>query len=83
MPSGGDGFYYFSVYLAINAGSIIIVFDVEVNGELLCSPNSDLTSSPVSDRESVSCSGVTYVSEGRIFTYHWMIFRTRKNYLYS
>ena len=72
VPSGGDGYYYFSVYLAIE-GDAAVVFDVEVNGALLCSANSDLTESPATDRDSASCSGITYTSEGRIFTRHWMV----------
>ena len=72
VPSDGDGFYYFSVYLAIDGGAAF-VFDVEVNGQLLCSVNSDLSESPSTDRDSATCSGITYVSEGNIYV------RSQKN----
>ena len=35
MPPGGDGFYYFSVFLLgddVEYG----IFDIEINGEILC-----------------------------------------------
>ena len=63
VPPGGDGFYYFSAYLRAD-GDKSAVFDIEVNGELVCSPYSDLTESSALDTESTSCSGVTYAVEG-------------------
>ena len=69
MPPGGDGYYYFSVFLNVH-GDIYVNFDVEVNGELLCTVNSDLTeSSTAADFEITSCSGVTYAVEGIITMY--------------
>ena len=63
MPPGGDGFYYFSVYLRVH-GVIEAAFDVEINGQLLCTAYSDLTESPLTDSEITSCSGVTYAVQG-------------------
>ena len=62
VPSGGDGFYYFSVYLIINPSEFGF-FDVEINGERVCTVVEDQEQS-TSDYGSVSCSGVTYAVEG-------------------
>ena len=57
VPPGGDGYYYFSVYLRVN-GDEAGTFDVEINGELLCTAYSDLTESSSTDDQITSCSGV-------------------------
>ena len=67
MPPGGDGFYYFSVYLLVD-DDISVAFDVEINGQLICTVYSDLTESPSSDTEATSCNGVANALEG-IFIY--------------
>ena len=63
MPPGGDGYYYFSVYFHA-PGNEYIYLNVEINGVLLCSANSDLTESTSTDYETTSCSAVTYAVEG-------------------
>ena len=63
MPPGGDGFYYFSLYLRA-VGTEFSAFNIELNGDLICSVYTDLTASPSSDEEMTSCSGVTYAVEG-------------------
>ena len=63
MPPGGDGFYYFSVYL-LGVGAEISFFDVEHNGQLICTAVSDPFDSSASDAESTMCSAVTYDVEG-------------------
>ena len=63
MPSGGDGYYYFSAFLTVDGGKFGY-FDVEVNGELVCTVDADVTESPTTDEEISSCSGVTYAVEG-------------------
>ena len=65
VPPGGDGFYYFSLYLFVN-GDESAYFDVEINGEQLCEAASDLTESPASDEAITSCSGVAYAVQGII-----------------
>ena len=65
MPPGGDGFYYFSLYLTVD-GAEYAGFDVEANGELFCTAYTDLTESPSTDEEIASCSGVIYAVEGII-----------------
>ena len=70
MPPGGDGFYYFSSYMRTLGGKFAN-FDIEINGELICSVTADINDSSSGDREITSCSGATYASEGstnRYFT---------------
>ena len=67
MPPGGDGFYYLSVYLFVR-GDASAYFDIEVNGELVCTAYSDLTESPATDPEITMCSGVLFAVEGILFT---------------
>ena len=61
VPPGGDGFYYFSVFLTA-VGDESAYFDVEINGQLFCTVFSDLTESPT-DTEMISCSADTYAVE--------------------
>ena len=63
VPPGADGFYYFSVFLIVD-GDIDAAFDVEINGELICTVFSDLTSSSANNSETTTCSGVAYAFEG-------------------
>ena len=63
VPPGGDDFYYFSVYLFV-WGELAAYFDVTLNGELICTAGSDLTSSHGGDQELTTCSAVTYAVEG-------------------
>ena len=62
VPSGGDGFYYFSVYLRLN-GAQSATFDILVNGGLICTAFSDLSLSPSGDSEAASCTGITFAAE--------------------
>ena len=64
VPPGGDGFYYFSVYLTAE-GPELCYFDIEINGLRICTAYSDLISSSGFDSEATSCSGATYASEGK------------------
>ena len=68
MPPGGDGYYYLSIYLLVD-GAESAYFDVELNGELICTVFSDLTESPITDDQITSCSGVTYAIEGIVIFY--------------
>ena len=68
MPPGGEGFYYFSTYMRTLGGEFAN-FDIEINGELICSVTADIQGSSSTDREITSCSGVTYATEGFLFTY--------------
>ena len=61
VPSGGNGYYYFSVFLTVNSGEFGY-FDVEINGELICTVSSNLTQA--SEFETTSCNGAAYAVEG-------------------
>ena len=63
MPPGGDGFYYFSMYFRMYGG-ISSGFNIEINGELICTAGPDLIESSSNDRHLLSCSGVVYAREG-------------------
>ena len=62
VPPGGDGYYYFSTYLTVfyeEYGR----FDLQVNGEILCSAHADQQDTP-NDPGQAACSGVTYAIAG-------------------
>ena len=61
VPPGGDGFYYFSAFLDGNTGEDGI-FDLEINGEQLCSIELDQQGS--GDQGQSSCSAAIYAVEG-------------------
>ena len=61
VPPGGGGFYYFSVYLDSQAGENS-VFDIEINGEPLCSVELDQQAS--SDEGQASCNAAALAMEG-------------------
>ena len=61
VPPGGDGFYYFTVYLDSQASEDSI-FDIEINGEQICSVELDQQAS--SDEGQSSCSAAIYAVEG-------------------
>ena len=64
MPPGGDGFYYFSVYLTTNSDESAS-FDLEINGELLCSAIGELTQMESTDEIVASCHGIAHIVEGK------------------
>ena len=61
VSPGGDGFYYFSVYLLV-LQSHVTVFDIEINGQIICTAYAEQLSS--SDDENTSCTAVSYAAEG-------------------
>ena len=68
VPSGGDGLYYFSVYLSTISNENAY-FNVEINGQLLCSAVGEMTDANSGDAWATSCSGVAEVMEGKMETY--------------
>ena len=62
MPPGGDGFYYFSVYAMVSAGEECR-FNLELNGEILCSLDGDQNQT-ASDESQSACSAAAYAAEG-------------------
>ena len=61
VPPGGDGFYYFSVYLLV-LQSHVTVFDIAINEQIICTAYAEQLSS--SDDENTSCTAVSYAAEG-------------------
>ena len=64
VPSGGDGYYYFSVFLTTISVEFAY-FDLEINGTPLCSVRGELTQMYSGDEVGVSSSGVDYVTAGK------------------
>ena len=62
MPSGGDGFYFFSVYLLVS-DSEWDFFDIQINGETLCTAHTDRETT-VTDPGQASCTAAIYAAEG-------------------
>ena len=65
MPPGGDGYYYFSVYLHV-AHDEFGRFNIEMNGNLLCSASTDEQDTPLDPRQA-ACSAATFAAEGMNF----------------
>ena len=63
VPPGGDGLYYFSVYLRVRQNEVGR-FDIEFNGEVICTTYAENLNT-TSDETTTSCSGVASVSEGK------------------
>ena len=64
VPSGGDGLYYFSVYL-VTPGGEVAYFEIQINGQALCSAMADLNGSTVGDEAETACHGAADIVEGR------------------
>ena len=62
VPPGGDGYYYFSTYLVVDDDETGL-FNIELNGELICSAYGDQTDT-VNNDENTSCNAAVYVTEG-------------------
>ena len=60
MPPGGEGYYYFSIYLTVIAVEFAY-FDIQINGELLCTATVDNEPSVYS---AAVCAGISYILEG-------------------
>ena len=63
VPSGGDGFYYFSAYFTPYFEEASH-FDIQINGEMICTAYVDQTST--TDFGHTSCSAATYAAEGKL-----------------
>ena len=62
MPSGGDGFYYFSVYLS-QRGDNFAYFEVQINGGTVCTALTDQHDLP-GDAGQATCGAAAYITEG-------------------
>ena len=64
MPSGGEGYYYFSVYL-LGDDTEYGYFDLEINGDILCTIRVDNNKQEaVSDYQQSACSAAINAAEG-------------------
>ena len=72
MPPGGDGFYYFSVYLYVQLGEYGR-FDIQINGDVLCTAQGDQQEA-TGDGAQAACSAAAYALEGlyAIFFNTWI-----------
>ena len=61
MPSGGEGFYYFSVYFRVKDFEFGF-FDIQNNGEVLCTAHTD--QEEVNDDGQAVCIGAIYAAAG-------------------
>ena len=72
VPPGEDGFYYFSTFLMAQADDFCY-FDLEINGERLCTAYSDM----VEDTSPITCSATTYATQGtgvyNFFNVSWLV----------
>ena len=64
VPSGGDGFYYFSTYLLVDSDEWGR-FGIQINGDVLCTVQMDQQST-ATDEGQAACSAATYATEGRL-----------------
>ena len=62
MPPGGDGFYYFSVFLLVNYEEYAF-FEIQINGAVLCTAYADQQSTTFDAGQAV-CSAAVYATEG-------------------
>ena len=63
VPSGGDGFYYFSAYFVVRYYEYAR-FDIQINGETLCTAFTDEEQQAAADDGQAACSAATYATEG-------------------
>ena len=66
MPPGGDGVYYFSIYLYVDDGEHG-QFDMELNDDVICTTRPDQNSNGANDYAPGSCSVVVDVVAGNIY----------------
>ena len=62
VPSGGDGFYYFSTYLT-GEDAEYSSFSIQVNGDTLCTVRLEQQQTS-GDALQSSCSAATYAAQG-------------------
>ena len=64
VPPGGDGFYYLSTYLVVNAGKFGRFDIMFVNNTLLCTAYTEQMGT--NDRGQAACSVIFAFSEGEL-----------------
>ena len=68
VPPGGNVFYYFSAYFVVYYNEYAR-FDIQINGELICTAWADRDHSDNLDPGHTSCSAVIFAVEGKLLTY--------------
>ena len=63
MPSGGDGFYYFSVYLLVGDRKYATC-NMQINGDVICTAQTDQEDTPSNEGVAV-CNAASFATEGR------------------
>ena len=63
VPTGGNGYYYFSIYFALKERSTGL-FELHVNGQSICT--AIIYTSRTTDFSQSSCGGVVYAEEGKV-----------------
>ena len=64
VPPGGDGYYYFSAHFVVYYFEFAF-FDIQINGETICTAYADRNDSNNNDPGPTSCGAVTYAAEGK------------------
>ena len=68
-PPGGDGFYYFSTYVLVQAGELGR-FDMTLNDDGICSSYSDHNNNGANDFAPGSCNAVVNAVTGNVYIFH-------------
>ena len=63
VPVGGDGYYYFSTYFTVWYFEFAL-FDIQINGETICTARADRSATTFTDDGHTSCSAATFATEG-------------------
>ena len=63
VPSGGDGYYYFSVHFAVWYYELAL-FDIQINGDTICTAWADRNNFEGTDGAPTSCSAASFAAEG-------------------
>ena len=69
VPPGGDGVYYFSMYVLVQDGELGH-FDMRLNGDGIFSSYSDHNNNGANDYAPGSCSAVVNVAAGNVYIFH-------------
>ena len=76
MPSGGDGYYYFSVYFLVTNDEFGR-FNIEMNGDILCTAYTEEEETPFDPGQAV-CSAAIFAGEGMNNLYLYILYFEHK-----
>ena len=80
MPPGGDGVYYFSIYVYVDDGEYGR-FDMTLNDDVICSTFPDHNNSGAGDFAPGSCSAVVQVVAGKQLNTVYQLQKQFKSFL--